>query len=147
MIVGPPHLEQNIELDGSPIADINVTPLVDVMLVLLIVFMVAAPMMVEGVPIDLPNSSGASLGRSAKPLVISLTRSGELYVRDAKVSENELAGRLRTIRASEGDLVIYVRADRGIAYGDVMDVIGRLGEAGIPHVSLLSQPGHAADTK
>ena len=128
-------------MDGAgPFADINVTPLVDVMLVLLVVFMVAAPLMVQGVPIELPKSGGTSLGRPSRPVIVSLTRDGSLYLRDEKVPAAELAARLQAIRNNEGDTLVYVRADRGIPYGDVMDTIGRLGTGGFSHVSLLSQP-------
>jgi biopolymer transport protein TolR len=122
------------------VAEINVTPLVDVMLVLLIVFMVAAPLMVHGVPVELPKAGGTALGRPSRPLIVSLTRSGALYLRDEKIGDAEFADRLRALRASEGDTLAYVRADRGIPYGAVMDVIGRVGEGGFSRVSLLTQP-------
>ncbi len=126
-------------LDGRPFADINVTPLVDVMLVLLVVFMMAAPLMSQGVPIDLPKGTGTPIGRPAKPLVVSLARDGSVYLRDERLTLGDLAARLKAVRADEGDAVVYVRADRGVAYGDVMDVVGRVGEGGYERVSLLEE--------
>ncbi len=129
---------------GQPFAEINVTPLVDVMLVLLVVFMMAAPLMVQGVAVDLPKGAGKPLGQPSKPILVSLARDGSLYLRDEKVPFETLGARIEALHASVGDSVVYVRADRGIAYGNVMDVIGRFGAGGFTHVSLLSLPLPAA---
>ena len=128
--------------DGQyrPIADINITPMVDVMLVLLIIFMVAAPLMVAGVPVDLPKTSAVKLGQTKKPMVVTLTPEGSLQVRDEFIPRADVVNRLMAIRAAEGDTVVYVRADKKQAYGDVMDIVGRVGEAGYGRVSLLAQP-------
>lgn len=128
--------------DGGyrPVAEINITPMVDVMLVLLIIFMVAAPLMIAGVPLELPSTSATRVSQAKKPMVVSLTGEGELYVRDEQVTTDSLVPRLRALRESEGDAVVYVRADKKNAYGDVMDVLGRVGESGYGRVSLLSQP-------
>lgn len=128
--------------DGGyrPVAEINITPMVDVMLVLLIIFMVAAPLMVAGVPLELPDTSAARVAQSKKPMVVSLAGDGSLYVREEQVSQDGLVPRLRALRAAEGDTVVYVRADKKSVYGDVMDVLGRVGESGYGRVSLLSQP-------
>ena len=123
-----------------PIADINITPMVDVMLVLLIIFMVAAPLMVAGVPVNLPKTSAVKLGQTTKPMVVTLTPEGSLQVREEMIPSSEIVTRLMTIRAAEGDKVVYVRADKARAYGDVMDVLGKVGEAGYGRVSLLAQP-------
>ena len=130
------------EDDGGyrPVAEINITPMVDVMLVLLIIFMVAAPLMIAGVPLELPSTSATRVSQAKKPMVVSLTGNGELYVRDEQVASEQLVSRLRALRASEGDAVVYVRADKKNAYGDVMEVLGRVGESGYGRVSLLSQP-------
>jgi len=128
-----------------PVAEINITPMVDVMLVLLIIFMVAAPLMVAGVPIELPNTSAAKVSQTKKPMVVSLTAEGELFIRDEKIDRAGLVGRLQTIRASEGDTVVYVRADKRSPYGEVMEILGRVGESGYPRVSLLSQPKQTAE--
>jgi biopolymer transport protein TolR len=132
-------------LDYRPLAEINVTPLVDVMLVLLVIFMVTAPLMVAGVPVDLPKSSAARLTPTRRPMVVSLARDAALYVRDERVQPGGLVSRLREIRAAEGDSVVYVRADRSMSYGQVMEILGQVGTAGYGRVSLLSQTS-AAET-
>ncbi len=128
----------------KPLAEINVTPFVDVMLVLLIIFMVAAPLMVQGVPLELPKTSASKLGAMKKPMVVSLAPDGKLYIRDEEVTPQTLVGRLMEIKAQEGDVVVYVRADRKMAYGDVMELLGRVRESGYARVSLLSQPAPSA---
>jgi biopolymer transport protein TolR len=127
--------------DGGyrPMAEINITPMVDVMLVLLIIFMVAAPLMVTGVPIELPKTTAAKLGQSKKPMVVTLTADGQLQIRNEFVTRDTLIEKLRQIRAAEGDAVVYVRADKKNPYGDVMDLLGQVGQSGFARVSLLSQ--------
>ena len=133
------------EVVYKPVAEINITPMVDVMLVLLIIFMVAAPLMVAGVPIDLPNTSAAKVSQTKKPMVVSLTAEGELFIRDEQIPKTSLVSRLQALRATEGDTVVYVRADKRSPYGEVMEILGRVGEGGYPRVSLLSQPKQAAE--
>jgi len=133
------------EVTYQPVAEINITPMVDVMLVLLIIFMVAAPLMVAGVPIELPNTSAAKVSQTKKPMVVSLTAEGDLFIRDEQIPRNALVSRLQAIRAAEGDMVVYVRADKRSTYGEVMDILGRVGEGGYPRVSLLSQPKQTAE--
>ncbi len=132
--------------DGAtyrPMAEINITPMVDVMLVLLIIFMVAAPLMVAGVPVELPKTTAPRVGQSKKPMVVTLTQDGRLQIRDEFVDRGTLVPRLRDIRAAEGDAVVYVRGDTKSAYGDVMDILTLVGESGYARVSLLAkaQPG------
>jgi biopolymer transport protein TolR len=125
----------------KPMAEINVTPMVDVMLVLLIIFMVAAPLMVQGVPVNLPKTSATKLGSVKKPMVVTLSDDGNLYIRDEQVARQNLVARLLQLKAAEGgDGIVYVRADKTIPYGDVMEILGRVGESGFARVSLLSQP-------
>lgn len=124
----------------QPLAEINVTPFVDVMLVLLIVFMVAAPLMVTGVPVELPKSAASQLKEPRKPMIVTMASDGALYVRDEQVDEATFVSRLAELRATEGDTVVYVRADRRSAYGDVMAILARVGESGFQRVSLISQP-------
>jgi len=126
--------------DFGPMAEINVTPLVDVMLVLLIIFMVAAPLMIAGVPVNLPQTAAAKQNPPQKPLVVTLAAEGKLYIRDEEVRPEELEGSLRALRSAEGDAVTYVRADKGVSYGNVMEILGRIGSAGFGRISLLSQP-------
>ena len=120
-------------------AEINVTPFVDVMLVLLVMFMVAAPLLVKGVPLELPRTAGRALGKPTAPVVLSLTRDGTLFLGDQRLRMEELDGRLSSLRANQADPMIYLRADRGVPYGDVADIIGRLSAGGFSHVSLLSR--------
>ncbi len=140
------HMPEDHEDSGyRPMAEINITPFVDVMLVLLIIFMVAAPLLIQGVPVDLPSTSAAKLSQTKKPMVVTLNGQGQLYIREEEVARASLVSRLAQIRASEGDTVVYVRADRAVAYGDVMEILGRVGESGYARVSLLSKPSpHAA---
>lgn len=126
--------------DGGyrPMAEINITPMVDVMLVLLIIFMVAAPLMVSGVPIQLPKSSAAKVGQTKKPMVVTMTGDGRFQIRDEFVSRDQLIPRLSALKSIEGDTVVYVRAESKLSYGDVMLVLGEIGQSGFSRVSLLS---------
>src|ERR1700742_4197752 len=127
-------------------ADINVTPMVDVMLVLLVIFMVTAPLLVAGVPVDLQRNSAPKIGQPKKPVIVSLAADGSLFIRDDRVDAVSLIPRLQALRTTEGDTVVYVRADKKIAYGDVMELLSRVGSAGYQRISLLSQPSpQAAD--
>jgi biopolymer transport protein TolR len=122
-----------------PMAEINVTPFVDVMLVLLIIFMVTAPLMLAGVPVKLPQTAAAQQNPPQKPLVITISPDGGLYIRTDQVPPAELVSRLTALRSSEGDSVAYVRADKSIPYGNVMEVLGNVASAGYERVSLLSE--------
>ena len=132
--------------DGTykPMAEINVTPFVDVMLVLLIIFMVAAPLMITGVHVDLPRTSAAKVGNVKKPVVVTLTADGGLSVRDESVTYEGLPDALALLRAEEGDGIVYVRADRNIDYGQVMDLLGRVSASGYAQVSLIAQAQRSA---
>ena len=125
----------------APMAEINVTPLVDVMLVLLIIFMITAPLLVAGVPVDLPESRAGALDQDAKPVQIALDAQGGIFIDDAAVSEAALPQRLAAIAAQpappEGRR-IYLRADRSLDYGRVMRVMGELNRAGLNRVALVS---------
>ena len=130
--------------EAPPMSEINVTPFVDVMLVLLIIFMVAAPMMMVGVPVQLPQTSAARIAQTAPPVVVTLARDGRLYLRQEEVAEAELAQRIRALREAEAnDAPVYVRGDRSVAYGEVMRVMGRVVAAGVARVSLIAE-GEAA---
>jgi len=125
----------------APMSEINVTPLVDVMLVLLIIFMVTAPLLVAGVPVDLPESRAGALDQQAKPVQIAIDREGRITVDDAPIADGELPGTLANIAAQpqppEGRR-IYLRADRTLDYGRVMRVMGELNRAGLNRVALVS---------
>ena len=125
----------------APMAEINVTPMVDVMLVLLIIFMVTAPLLTAGVQVDLPDSKAAALEQDQEPVSISLDASGALFVDDAPVAAEALPARLQQIATSsrqEGGPRIYLRADRGLDYGRVMQVMGEINRAGLRRVALVS---------
>jgi biopolymer transport protein TolR len=131
----------------TPMAEINVTPMVDVMLVLLIIFMVTAPLLVAGVPVDLPDSKAGALDQEQEPIQISLDASGALFIDDQPVNEFELPARLAQIAASateEGGPRIFLRADRGLDYGRVMAVMGEINAAGLRKVALVSTQGSEA---
>jgi len=127
-------------------SEINVTPMVDVMLVLLIIFMVTAPLLVAGVPVDLPESRAAALDQQAAPVQISLDDQGNIFIDDQPVSAAALPAQLATIAAlpepPEGRR-IYLRADKSLDYGQVMQVMGELNRAGLNRVALVSVGGDA----
>ncbi|MBR0674305.1 protein TolR [Neoroseomonas soli] len=138
-----------------PMAEINVTPLVDVMLVLLIIFMVAAPLMTVGVPVDLPRTAAAPLNQETEPLTISVNPEGRIFLQETEVQMEELVPRLQAIMRNQPqgqpERRIFVRGDRAIAYGKVMEVMGTIAGAGFTRVALLaeqpsSRPGAAPAT-
>ncbi len=122
-----------------PMHEINVTPFVDVMLVLLIVFMVTAPLLTVGVPLELPETRGQQLQTSKEPLIISLQRNGKFYIQESEVTLDEIAPKLRAIARSGYEEQIFVRGDKGIDYGTVMRVMGRIKSAGFTKVSLVTE--------
>ena len=128
----------------APMSEINVTPLVDVMLVLLIIFMVTAPLLVAGVPVDLPESRAGALDQQAEPVQLSIDGSGRLTIDETPVTDAELPAQLARIAAepqpAEGRR-IYLRADKGLDYGRVMRVMGELNRAGLNRVALVSVGG------
>ena len=127
-----------------PLAEINVTPLVDVMLVLLIVFMVAAPLMTSGVPVDLPKASAAPLSQDSEPLTVSLNGEGKLFLQETELSLPELVARLQVSAEGKADRRIFVRGDRGIPYGRVMEVMATITQGGFTKVALLAEQGAGA---
>ena len=131
----------------TPMAEINVTPMVDVMLVLLIIFMVTAPLLVAGVPVDLPDSKAGALDQEQQPVQISLGADGAIFVDEQPVPQAELGQRLAAIAASsgeEGGPRIFLRADRGLDYGRVMAVMGEINAAGLRRMALVSTAGEEA---
>jgi biopolymer transport protein TolR len=122
-----------------PMAEINVTPFVDVMLVLLIVFMVAAPLLTAGVPIDLPDSKAKALNQEDnKPLEVSLGNDGKIYVGETEVKRARLVQLLGSLTNNDPDRRIYIRADKKMDYGKVMEVLGDINGAGFQKVALIS---------
>jgi len=120
-------------------SEINVTPLVDVMLVLLIIFMVSAPLLTVGVPIDLPESKAGSLNEEKEPLTISVNNQGEIFLQDTKISLDDLVPRLNAITNQGYEERIYVRGDRNVNYGQVMRVMGTISSAGFRRVALVTE--------
>ncbi|SDC53356.1 biopolymer transporter ExbD [Belnapia rosea] len=127
--------------EGSPVSDINVTPLVDVMLVLLVIFMVTAPMMTAGIPLDLPRTAAAPLSPPKPPLELSITLEGALFLDKEPVPQEALEPRLAALHAEAPDRALHLRADRGIDYGEVLRVMGLVQRAGISKLALVSMPG------
>ena len=122
-------------------SEINVTPMVDVMLVLLIIFMVSAPLLTVGVPIDLPQTQAASLDQDKEPLAISVNTKGQVFLQNSEIKIEELVPKLKAITEARGgsDERIYVRGDRSVDYGTVMKVMGRLSAAGFRRVALVTE--------
>lgn len=119
--------------------DINVTPFVDVMLVLLIIFMVTAPMLTAGVTVDLPKSDAQPLPGTDEPLSVSIEKDGDIFIQETKVKLEDLAEKLTAIVGEKKDTRIFVRGDEGIDYGTVMQVIGVINRAGLLKVALVSE--------
>lgn len=123
----------------KPLAEINVTPFVDVMLVLLIVFMVTAPLLTAGVRIDLPKSQAKALAQDDKPLEIAIDQTGAIFLADTEITLEELQPRLAAIAKGRKDVRIYVRGDKSLDYGRVMAVVGSISAAGYSKVALISE--------
>ncbi|WP_323571664.1 MULTISPECIES: protein TolR [unclassified Rhizobium] len=124
---------------GGAISEINVTPLVDVMLVLLIIFMVAAPMMTVGVPIDLPQTSANALNSDTQPITISVNANGQIHLQETEIQAVEVADKLQAIATTGYNERIFVRADSVAAYGVVADVMARIQAAGFKNIGLVTQ--------
>ena len=123
----------------QPLAEINVTPMVDVMLVLLVIFMVTAPLLTVGVPLDLPKTSAAQVTQPSEPVVLSLDREGDTFIGNERVEPTDLKDRLARLAADDPDRIIYVRGDRTILYARLMDALGLVNSAGFTKVSLLAE--------
>jgi biopolymer transport protein TolR len=122
-------------------SEINVTPMVDVMLVLLIIFMVSAPLLTVGVPIDLPQTQAKSLDQDKEPLTISVNEKGQVYLQNAEIDVDNLIAKLKAVAEARGgtDARIYVRGDKRVDYGTMMKVMGRLSAAGFHRVALVTE--------
>jgi biopolymer transport protein TolR len=122
-------------------SEINVTPMVDVMLVLLIIFMVSAPLLTVGVPIDLPQSQAKSLNQDKEPLTLSVNDKGKVYLQNAEISMDDLVSKLEAVAQARGgtEARIYVRGDKNVDYGTMMKVMGQLSAAGFHKVALVTE--------
>lgn len=125
--------------DYPPLSEINVTPLVDVMLVLLIIFMITAPLMMAKLPIELPQTSALAMGKPKQPLIVGLDATGQYYLGGQPVALVDLPMHLKTLAGQDPDQVVYVRADKAIPYGQVMSLLGIVGQAGFYKISLVSK--------
>jgi biopolymer transport protein TolR len=119
-------------------AEINVTPFVDVMLVLLIVFMVTAPLLTVGVPVDLPKTRAQTLGQDREPLSVTVKRDGRVFLQNTPIEQDQLVERLKAIASNGYDQRIFVRGDKAVDYGRVMEVMGLLSAAGFTHIGLVT---------
>ena len=122
-----------------PMGEINVTPFVDVMLVLLIVFMVTAPLLTVGVEVDLPKTQAGQINADAAPLVVSIKDDGTLYLQETEMPPDQLIPRLQAISNANPSVRIFVRGDAAVAYGDVLGVMGRIQAAGFERVALVAR--------
>ena len=124
----------------EPISEINVTPFVDVMLVLLIIFMVTAPLLTVGVQVDLPETSADTLPEESEPLTLTINSKGEVFIQEAKIEFDNLIKKILAVSNNRTDTRIYVRGDKTINYGRVLEVMGKLSGSGFTKVALISEP-------
>ena len=124
-----------------PMSDINVTPFIDVMLVLLIVFMVTAPLLSAGIPVDLPKTEAAAVSeKDDKPLEVALNKKGDIYIGETKVTAQELLIKLAAITGDDKERRVFIKADQGLSYGKVMEILGSINKAGYRKVALITEP-------
>lgn len=124
-----------------PMSDINVTPFIDVMLVLLIVFMVTAPLLSAGIPVDLPKTEAAAVSeKDDKPLEVALNKKGDIYIGETKVTVQELLIKLAAITGDDKERRVFIKADQGLSYGKVMEILGSINKAGYRKVALITEP-------
>ena len=125
----------------APMSEINVTPMVDVMLVLLIIFMVAAPLLTVGVPIELPSAKGKQLEAKNEPLVVTVKANGDVFIAEKQIALDDLIGQIKAIAANRkgDDEPVFVRGDKGATYGAVIKVMGRISAGGLKKLSLVTE--------
>tara|TARA_E500000081_G_scaffold139220_1_gene155256 strand:+ start:222 stop:638 length:417 start_codon:yes stop_codon:yes gene_type:complete len=126
--------------EREPISEINVTPFVDVMLVLLIIFMVTAPLLTVGVQVDLPETSADTLPEESEPLTLTINSKGEVFIQETKIEYDNLIKKILAVSNNRTDTRIYVRGDKTINYGRVLEVMGKLSGSGFTKVALISEP-------
>ncbi len=120
-------------------SEINITPFVDIMLVLVVILMIAAPLLTLGVPVDLPKASVSPINQEREPVILSVDKEGRIYIQDAEIEVEALVPRLIAVAETNNDLRIFVRGDREINYGRVMEVMGLVNRAGFTRVALIAQ--------
>ena len=126
--------------EREPMSEINVTPFVDVMLVLLIIFMVTAPLLTVGVQVDLPETSADTLPEESEPLTLTINSKGEVFIQETKIEFDNLNKKILAVSNNRTDTRIYVRGDKTINYGRVLEVMGKLSGSGFTKVALISEP-------
>ena len=124
----------------EPISEINVTPFVDVMLVLLIIFMVTAPLLTVGVQVDLPETSADTLPEESEPLTLTINAKGEIFIQETKVEYEKIIAKIMAVSNNRTDTRIFVRGDKTINYGRVLEIMGMLSGSGFTKVALISEP-------
>ena len=124
----------------EPISEINVTPFVDVMLVLLIIFMVTAPLLTVGVQVDLPETSADTLPEETEPLTLTINAKGEIFIQETKVEYEKIIAKIMAVSINRTDKRIFVRGDKTINYGRVLEIMGMLSGSGFTKVALISEP-------
>ncbi|KFG67006.1 protein TolR [Microvirga sp. BSC39] len=140
MGVGPLRTsEPNDEFGIAPLSEINVTPLVDVMLVLLIIFMVAAPLMTVGVPVNLPKTAAAKVSQPKQPVVISIDAQGQPFLDKEPLTPDGMMPKLKALASADPAQVVLVRGDRAVPYGRIVEIMGQVSAAGFSKVSLIAQ--------
>ena len=138
---GTPVIGRRKRHQRRVMSEINVTPMVDVMLVLLIIFMVSAPLLTVGVPIDLPQSQAKSLDQDKEPLTVSVTEKGQVFLQNAEIKSEDLITKLKAVAEARGgtEARVFVRGDKKVDYGTMMQVMGRLSGAGFSKVALITE--------
>ncbi len=133
-------VDSSSQQNGTTISQINVTPLVDVMLVLLVIFMVTAPIIQQGVQVNLPQAKAGAIPGKEEQLVVAITRNGRIYLNDNPMTLAELGKKLRAIRQLKQDKEVYLRADQDVRYGVVMRTIAEIKQAGIERLGMVTRP-------
>ncbi len=133
-------VDSSSQRDGTTISQINVTPLVDVMLVLLVIFMVTAPIIQQGIQVNLPQAKAGAIPGKEEQLVVAITRNGRIYLNDNPMTLAELGQKLRAIRQLQQDKEVYLRADQDVRYGVVMKAIAEIKQAGIERLGMVTRP-------
>ena len=133
------RINNKIHKKNRVISQINVTPFVDVMLVLLIVFMITAPLLTVGVSVDLPKTKASQLNSKGDPIIISIKKNGELYIQEREIDTLQLLPRLKAISSGNKNLRIYVRGDKDVPYGLVLDTIAKIKSSGFKKVALVAK--------
>ena len=126
--------------EKEPMSEINVTPFVDVMLVLLIIFMVTAPLLTVGVQVDLPETSADTLPEESEPMTLTINSKGEVFIQETKIEFDNLIKKILAVSNNRTDTRIYVRGDKTIIYGRVLEIMGKLSGSGFTKVALISEP-------